>query len=283
MRGRACRQAGGTAPYTFAVTAGALPVGLSLSSGGALTGTPTAAGTFNFTVTATDSSTGTGPYAGTQSYSMTIAPPTIAVSPASLAAGTVGLAYSQTVTASGGTAGYTFAVTSGPLPAGLTLSTGGVLSGTPTAGGSFNITITATDSTPGGSGGPFTSSANYTLTINAPTITVSPGVVRRDVRDGVCGGEPVGKWWYGPLHVRGDGGCSAGRSEPVFGRCADGHADGCGHVQLHGDGNRQLTGTGPYAGTQSYSMTIAPPTIAVSPASLAAGTVGLAYSQTVTA
>ena len=48
---------------------------------------------------------------------------------------------------------------------------------TPTAGGSFNITITATDSTPGGSGGPFTSSANYTLTMNAPTITVSPGVV----------------------------------------------------------------------------------------------------------
>ena len=191
--GASLSASGGTAPYTFAVTAGALPVGLSLSSGGALTGTPTVSGTFNFTVTATDSSTGTGPYAGTQSYSMTIAPPTIAVSPASLAAGTVGLAYSQTVTASGGTAGYTFAVTSGPLPAGLTLSTGGVLSGTPTAGGSFNITITATDSTPGGSGGPFTSSANYTLTINAPTITVSPGSFRRDVRDGVCGGEPVGK------------------------------------------------------------------------------------------
>ena len=49
---------GGATPYTYAISAGALPAGLSLSSGGVLSGTPTAGGTFNFTVRATDSSTG---------------------------------------------------------------------------------------------------------------------------------------------------------------------------------------------------------------------------------
>jgi uncharacterized repeat protein (TIGR03803 family) len=71
----------------------------------------------------------------------------IALTPTSLPAETVGASYSQTLTANGGTAPYTFAVTAGSLPAGLTLSSGGVLSGTPTAAGSSSFTVTATDST----------------------------------------------------------------------------------------------------------------------------------------
>ncbi len=59
---------GGTAPYTFAVTAGALPTSLSLASGGGLTGTPSAAGTFNFTIQATDANT----WAGTRAYAITV-------------------------------------------------------------------------------------------------------------------------------------------------------------------------------------------------------------------
>ena len=73
--------------------------------------------------------------------------PTITILPATLPAATVGVAYSQTVTASGGTAPYTFEVTMGTLPPGLTLDPAtGILSGTPTTGGSFTFTITATDS-----------------------------------------------------------------------------------------------------------------------------------------
>jgi hypothetical protein len=71
--------------------------------------------------------------------------PPLLLSPATLPNGTVGTAYNQTLTASGGTPPYTFAVTAGTLPPGLTLSADGVLSGKPTAAGTFNFTVTATD------------------------------------------------------------------------------------------------------------------------------------------
>ncbi|MFN8176309.1 MAG: Ig domain-containing protein [bacterium] len=72
--------------------------------------------------------------------------PLITLSPAALPAGSVGTPYSQTITASGGTTPYTFAVTAGTLPPGLALAAGGVLSGTPTTAGSSTFTVTATDS-----------------------------------------------------------------------------------------------------------------------------------------
>ncbi len=152
---------GGVSPYTFAVTSGSLPSGLSLnSSTGAITGTPTAAGSYSFTVTATDTHSQTG----SQAYSGTISAPTITLSPGSpLTAGTKNTAYSQTITASGGIASYTYAVTSGSLPAGLTLSSGGVISGTPTGTGTSSFTITATDAHS------YTGSQAYLLTI-APAI-----------------------------------------------------------------------------------------------------------------
>ena len=90
---------GGTGPYGFSVTAGALPSGLTLALGGLLSGTPTAGGTFNFTVTATDSSAAPGPFSGSTPYSLSIAPPTIVLPATPLAAGQVGTAYSATITA----------------------------------------------------------------------------------------------------------------------------------------------------------------------------------------
>ena len=72
--------------------------------------------------------------------------PVITVNPATLATGTVGIMYDQTVSASGGTPPYTFSVSSGTLPAGLTLSPGtGTITGIPTVAGNSNFTITATD------------------------------------------------------------------------------------------------------------------------------------------
>jgi sugar lactone lactonase YvrE len=87
--------------------------------------------------------------------------PTITLSPTSLAMATRGVAYSQTITASGGTAPYIFSVTSGVLPTGITLSSAGLLSGTTTQTGSFQITITATDANN------CTGSQSYTLTVTA--------------------------------------------------------------------------------------------------------------------
>jgi len=65
--------------------------------------------------------------------------------PATLPSGTIGVPYAQAFTGSGGTAPYTFAVTAGALPAGLTLTAAGLLSGTPTAAGPSTFTIRATD------------------------------------------------------------------------------------------------------------------------------------------
>ncbi|MHB8800362.1 MAG: Ig domain-containing protein, partial [Thermoanaerobaculia bacterium] len=135
-------QTGGVGTVTYGVTTGALPAGVTLSSAGVLSGTPTVTGTFTFTVTATDANACTG----TQSYTLVVDCPVIAVSPATLGNGTAGVAYGPvTLTQAGGVGTVTYAVTAGALPAGVTLSTAGVLTGTPTVTGSFSFTVTATD------------------------------------------------------------------------------------------------------------------------------------------
>lgn len=73
--------------------------------------------------------------------------PAISLSPATLPSGTEGMLYSQAITAVGGTAPYTFSITSGALPPGLSLSPTGVLSGTPTTSGVSAFTMRATDAT----------------------------------------------------------------------------------------------------------------------------------------
>jgi len=136
---------GGAASYTFSVITGALPANMTLSSSGVLSGAPTQSGTFNFTVQATDQNNCTG----TKDYTLVIRTcPNITLLPGILSAGTVGTPYSQPITATGGTPLYTFTIVpgSGTLPPGLTLSSTGVLSGTPTTAGSFDFTVKATDS-----------------------------------------------------------------------------------------------------------------------------------------
>ncbi len=127
----------------FAISAGALPAGLTLNaSTGAVSGTPTASGVASFTVRATD----TLGNVGTRAYSVNIGTVSLTVNPSSLPASVVGRAYSQTVSATGGTAPYTFSVSAGSLPTGLTLNaSSGVIGGTPTAAGAFSFTVQALD------------------------------------------------------------------------------------------------------------------------------------------
>ena len=135
---------GGVAPYTYVITSGALPTGLSLSTSGVISGTPTADGTSSFTVTATDANTPTA-NTGSQVYSVVVTG-SLVLSPSTLPTGTLNTAYTQMITANGGIGPYTYAVTSGTLPPGLVLnSSSGVISGTPTSDGTYPFTVTATD------------------------------------------------------------------------------------------------------------------------------------------
>lgn len=140
---------GGTAPHTFTVASGSLPPGLTLTSGGALSGTPTTTGTYCFSVATTDAAGCSG---GPVDYTIVISAATcpagtiIILSPPTLPSAPTGMPYSQMITASGGTSPYTFSVTSGALPPGLTLNpVTGLVSGTPTTGGTYTLTIAATD------------------------------------------------------------------------------------------------------------------------------------------
>jgi hypothetical protein len=172
-------QTGLSGTPTWSISSGTLPPGLTLNSGtGVISGTPTVLGTSNFTVQVSN-----GTCTQTQAYSITVNPscPTITVSPVTLPNGIVGVSYSQTVTATGGTAPYTFAVTSGSLPAGLTLNAStGVISGTVTSATTSSFTITATDASSNACTGSTAYSVSFTV-VNGPIIELSGNLDFGDV------------------------------------------------------------------------------------------------------
>ena len=139
--------AGGTTPYTWTLKSGTLPAGLALNaSTGVIGGTPTAAGTTGFTVQVTDASNQTDSKALSIVVASAGSPPSVTT--ASLPNGTVGAAYNQSLTATGGTPPYQWswmAAAGSSLPPGLTLSSSGTLSGTPTAAGTFNLIVQVQD------------------------------------------------------------------------------------------------------------------------------------------
>jgi hypothetical protein len=162
---------GAVGSATFAVTGGSLPPGVLLNpTSGALTGTPTAANSYTFTITATDGV----PRTASATYTVTIASG-FAISTAVLPTGIVGTPYSATIVAQGNLGAVTFAVTTGSLPAGLVLdSTSGIISGIPTgAGSTFTITATDPPST--------TAQRSFTITIlprfSITTLTLPNGAV----------------------------------------------------------------------------------------------------------
>jgi len=174
---------GGTPPYAWA---GTPPAGLTLSSAGVLSGTPTAAGTSNFTITLTDSASNPG--AATLAATLVVNP-ALAITAPTLPSGTVGAPYAgATFAATGGVGPYTWSIPAGgAAPPGLTLSSGGVLSGTPTSPYG-SITVQVTDSeTPAaktgkrasdrraiaGVGGGGVATQTFALVIN-PTVSSTP-------------------------------------------------------------------------------------------------------------
>jgi large repetitive protein len=155
---------GGTAPYTWSILSGNAD-GLTMSSAGVLSGTPQANGSFSFVVQVSDSKGLTAQ----ETYTLVVKA-SLVITPASFPAGTAGVPYNQTspaATVSGGTAPYIWSLISGSVP-GLTFVPATVtLTGTPTAGGTYSLTLQVTDSTG------LAASMSFTVTIGSGALTIT--------------------------------------------------------------------------------------------------------------
>lgn len=163
---------GGTTPYTWSISSGTLPPGLTLNpSTGTISGTPTVVGALNFTVQVRDSTTPAAQTA-TKPLGLTVLPVPLVITTSALPGDQQGIAYAATLSASGGASPYTWSISSGTLPAGLTLNpSSGAISGTPTASGSSTFNVMVTDST---TPTRQTNTASFSVTI---TIGISHSVV----------------------------------------------------------------------------------------------------------
>lgn len=162
---------GGIAPYSWSVTAGALPLGMTLNANtGIVSGAPTVNGSFTFVLQVQDLN-GTNV---TKTFTIDVSVP-MSITTASLPSWTANspVVYNQTLVATGGTTPYTWSVTAGNLTnSGLTLSPAGVISGTPTTAGTFNFTVTATD----GATSALTASKQLSIVINQAMVITTASV-----------------------------------------------------------------------------------------------------------
>jgi hypothetical protein len=182
---------GGQTPYTFSVAGGQLPPGLALNGSGHITGTPSQTGSFSFTLQARDA-------AGAQvqaTFTISIVATLTLTTPPVLPGASLGVAYQTAVAAAGGTPPYTFSATAGSLPGGLTFHSDGRIDGTPTAAGSFQFTVAATDASGASANKQFSLSVAGSLTITtAPTLT--PAVLGASYSASLAanGGTPPYTW-----------------------------------------------------------------------------------------
>jgi uncharacterized protein (TIGR03437 family) len=173
--------AGGTPPYSF--SSANTPAGLGVSSAGLLSGTPSKAGTFSFTVQITDANGISVP--GTFSLTVGSGPQAIQVTGLALPDGTATTSYSQTLEAEAGQPPYTWTVIGGALPLGLQLTSAGTISGTPTATGMATFTARATDSAGGFAAGVFT------ITIDPAALQVISTALPNAIAGLPYGAQPV--------------------------------------------------------------------------------------------
>ena len=259
---------GGTQPYSWTVSVGTLPVGLSLSTAGVISGTPTTAAISNFTVRVAG-----GTANSTKALSITINPAAVAITTASpLPAGTVGTAYSQTLAATGGTLPRTWTVSVGTLPAGLSFSTAGVISGTPTTAATSNFTVQVSG------GGTATKALSITINPAAliiTTATLPNGTVGTAYSQTLAAtGGTLPRTWT----------VSAGTLPGGLSLSTVGVISGTPTTAATSNFTVQVSGGG--TDTQALAITInAAPVVAptITTASLPNGTVGTAYSQTLAA
>ncbi len=161
---------GGTAPYTYTLSTGALPLGVTLSSAGLLSGTPTQRGNYSFSVRSQDSVNAFV----IKGYTGTVQNPTLSISPVAATA-VQNVAFSQALTASGGVTPYSYLLETGAFPVGISISAAGVFSGTTAAApSSFPVTVRVTDASTGP--GSYFELENFTLTVSTATVPGAPTI-----------------------------------------------------------------------------------------------------------
>jgi hypothetical protein len=267
---------GGVGPYLWVVFSGNTD-GLTLDqNAGTLSGTPQSAGTFNFSVQVADS---TG-HQATANFTLTVTGQTVSaltISPSSLPGASAGQAYTAMLTASGGTAPYTWLALPGTaLPSWLTLTAAtGVLSGTPPAGGSFTISVQVSDSTVPT---PRTASRAFTLVVTALSITTASPL-------------PAGMVGVAyPATTFAAAGGTAPYTFVILSGNTDGLAFGPDNVTFSGTPQTagtfnftvQVTDNTGLTGSKAFSLTVSAPSLTITTVGASAGTVGVAFSQSYT-
>ena len=273
---------GTASPISLAITGAASSVavatapahGTAVASGTTITYTPAPghAGSDSFSYTASDAYTTTA----AATVSITVSAPTVMIDTASLAVATADSAYTQTLSSSGGASPYRYALSSGALPAGLSLSASGTLSGTPMATGTFAFDVTSTDSSTGT--GPFSATRSYTLQVDAPLLAVAP--VSATIGYG-AGPSPVS------LAITGVASSVAVVSAPAHGSAvASGttitYTPAPGHA---GPDSFSYTASDAYTTTAAatVSITVSAPSLSLTTSTLPAATGSAAYAQTLAA
>ena len=280
--------AGGVPPYkwnvlpaivTFPVP-GQVSPGLQLDSGsGLVTGSPTTAGMFSFTITLTDSAQGSV----SKPYTLTVsAGGPLGITTMTLPNGIVGASYSQTLQSLGGVPPYKWSVATGTLPGGLTLDPIlGVISGAPltAATSSFTAQITDSAATPG------TAKQALSIIVAAPaplsvTASTLPGGIQGasySQRIAATGGVPPYAWSVSA------GTLPAGLSLSAASGAISGTPTTSGSSSFTVQATDNSAATKAKA-TQNFSILISQLTqLSVSAGNLAAGTVNTPYSQTLAA
>ena len=270
---------GGTEPYSWSIASGSLPAGLSLTSAtGAISGTPTAAGNGGLTFQVQDSSNPA--QSKSVGLNLEISPAPLGISTASLPSGTMGTAYSATLAASGGTAPLSWSITSGALPAGLTLdSATGAITGTPLVAVTATLTFQVRDS-----GSPVqSSSASLSLTISPIPLVIGTTSLPSGTAGTPYGATLAASGGTAPYNWSITNGSLPGG---LLLAAATGVISGTPTAPL---ANGPITFTVQDSGTPTQSqsvnltLTIAPAPLVITTASLPSGQVNHAYSTTLTA
>ena len=137
---------GGVAPYTWTLNSGSLPSGMSLSNAGVISGTPTGTGPSNFVVKVTDSGTPASTATANLSITVDSSMQTLGVTTSALPATAVNVPYNALLTANGGITPYTWSISAGALPPGVTLNAStGQISGLAGSPGLYELTAKVTD------------------------------------------------------------------------------------------------------------------------------------------